>query len=416
MVLEGLHVKRETLRMVPSTSIGFDLSGLRHETPGCEERLHFNNAGAALMPEPVLDAMIGYLQLEAAIGGYEAADQESPRIRRVYDEAAALIGARPEEIALVDNATRGWQAAFWALPFEPGDRILTGRAEYISNYLAFLQLAKRRGVRIDVIPDDSDGQISVDALAAAIDKRVRLIALTHVPTNGGLVNPAAAVGSIACEAGVVFLLDACQSVGQLPLDVTQLGCDILAATGRKYLRGPRGTGFLFVRHDLADRLEPAMVDVRGARWLDRDRYELAADARRFETWEMNYAAIIGLGEAIAYARRLKVDVTWLYIRDLARRLRAGLSEVPDLSLHDKGKECCGIVTFSIANRAAEEVTSVLSRQKINTSVSLAEDTLLDTSSRRLGNVVRASVHYYNTVEEVDRFVQSTNQIATTRLN
>jgi len=260
-----------------------DLSRLRAETPGVANRIHLNNAGAALMPDPVIAAIKDHIDLEAAIGGYEAKDQEAARIEGVYDSIARLIGASREEIALVENATVGWDLVFYAFDFEPGDRILTARAEYAANYIAYLQVAKRTGAVIEAIPDDGDGVLDPAALEAMIDDRVKLISITWIPTNGGLVNPAAEVGRIARARGVPYLLDACQAVGQMPVDVDALGCDFLSATGRKFLRGPRGTGFLYVRRAALAGLEPPMIDHFGATWTGPESYTLRDDARRFET-------------------------------------------------------------------------------------------------------------------------------------
>src|SRR5260370_7479071 len=118
----------------------FDLRRARQDTRGCEHVLHFNNAGSSLMPEPVLDATIGHLQLEAQIGGYEAAEQAEHAIERVYDAAAALINCSREEIAVIENATRAWDMAFYSIPFQPGDRILPSLPEYPSHYIPFLQI------------------------------------------------------------------------------------------------------------------------------------------------------------------------------------------------------------------------------------------------------------------------------------
>src|SRR5215472_1951613 len=241
--------------------MAFDLARAREETHGCRYVTHFNNAGASLMPQPVLDAVIAHLWLEAEMGGYEAEEQSHERIESVYDAVARLLHCHRDEVALIENATRAWDMAFYALPFKAGDRILTTQVEYASNYIAFLQCARKTGAIIDVIPNDDSGCISLEALQNALDEHVKLIAITHVPTNSGLVNPAADVGKIARAAGIPYLLDACQSVGQMPIDVEAIGCDMLSATGRKYLRGPRGTGFLYVRRELMSQLEPPLLDL-----------------------------------------------------------------------------------------------------------------------------------------------------------
>jgi cysteine desulfurase / selenocysteine lyase len=383
--------------------MAIDVQRARRETPGCENVLHFNNAGAALMPQPVLHAAIGHLQLEALVGGYEAAAQAYEAVEHVYDAAATLVGCHRDEIAIVENATRAWDMAFYAVPLGPGDRILTAMAEYASNYIAFLQVVRKTGAVVEVIPNDASGQLSIDALRHAIDDRVKLIAITHVPTNGGLVNPAAAVGQVAREAGVMYLLDACQSIGQLPIDVEAIGCDMLSATGRKYLRGPRGTGFLYVRRQILSRLEPPFLDLHAAQWVADDRFEIRPDARRFENWETYYAGKIGLGVAIDYALQWGIEAIWARIKRLADELRQQLSAIAGVTVRDEGVERCGIVSFTVAGRDADAVQRRLAKARINVSVSRVSSTRLDMEARDLPDLVRASVHYYNTGEEIERF-------------
>jgi cysteine desulfurase/selenocysteine lyase len=383
--------------------MAIDVLKARRETPGCENVLHFNNAGAALMPQPVLHATVGHLQLEALIGGYEAAAQAHAAVEHVYDAAARLLGCQRQEIAIVENATRAWDMAFYAVPLKPGDRILTAVAEYASNYIAFLQVARKTGAVIDVIPNDASGQLSVEALRQAIDERVKLIAITHVPTNGGLVNPAAAVGRVAREAGVLYLLDACQSVGQMPVDVEAIGCDMLSATGRKFLRGPRGTGLLYVRQASLERLEPPFLDLHAAQWVAPDRFEMRPDARRFENWEAYYAGKIGLGVAIDYALHWGLEAIWARVSRLAEDLRQQLGAIEGVTVRDLGVERCGLVSFDVAGMEADEVQRLLSSERINVSVSRPPSTRLDMEARGLRDLVRASVHYYNTEEEVTRF-------------
>ncbi|ALV33126.1 aminotransferase class V-fold PLP-dependent enzyme [Streptomyces sp. CdTB01] len=388
-----------------------EVARARADTPGCAKVAHFNNAGAALMPRQVIDASVRHLRLEADMGGYEAAAHADDDIEAVYDSAARLLGCDRDEIALLDNATRAWDMAFYGVPFRPGDRVLTSMAEYGSNFIAYLQVAERYGVQVDVVPNDEHGQISVDALRELVDERVRVISVTHVPTNGGLVNPAAEVGKIAREAGALYLLDACQSVGQLAVDVREIGCDLLSATGRKYLRGPRGTGLLYVRRAVLDRLIPPVLDLHAATWTARDRYEMRPDARRFETWEANYAAQLGLGAAIDHALGWGLPRIQARVTRLAATLREQLTEIPGVRVHDLGLRRCGITTFTLDGVAADRVRSALAAQGINVSVSRTASTRLDMDDRGLGEVVRASVHYYNTQEEITALTQAVRSCA-----
>ncbi|WP_254508601.1 aminotransferase class V-fold PLP-dependent enzyme [Anatilimnocola floriformis] len=387
------------------------LKRARSETPGCNQVLHFNNAGSSLMPEPVIEAMLDHLELEARIGGYEAAAQEDARLERFYDVTAQLLNCGRDEIAFVENATRAWDMAFYAIPFQPGDRILTAQAEYASNYIAYLQVARKTGAKVDVIPNDDHGQICVEQLKAMLDERVKLIAITHVPTNGGLVNPAAEIGAIARSAGILYLLDACQSVGQLPVDVQKIGCDFLSATGRKFLRGPRGTGILYVRREVCQQLEPPFLDLHSATWTAHDQYVIRPDARRFENWEMNLAGKLGLAAAVEYALAWGLETIAERIQLLATKLRDGLKQVAGATVLDLGRQRCGIVSFCLAGVSGNDVKKRLARQQINVSVSPQRFTLLDMQQRQLEHVVRASVHYYNTEQEIERFLQVLRTIA-----
>jgi len=389
-----------------------DIDALRADTPGCAHGIHFNNAGAALMPEPVLKACRDHLTQEATHGGYEAAAGAEATLEDTYDAVAALLQCHRDEVAIMENATRAWDMAFYSLSFDEGDRILTSEASYASNYLAFLQQARRTGAVIDVIPRNDAGSVDLHALEDRIDDRTALIALTHVPTNNGLVNPAVEVGRLARAAGVPFLLDACQSAGQLPLDVDAIGCDMLSATSRKYLRGPRGMGFLYVRQALIETMEPPIIDLHAATWTGPDTYTLRADARRFETWEKNYAAQLGMRAAIRYALDLGLEAIRDVVQERAARLRELLADVPAVTVRDTGAVQSGIVTFTVNGHPAAEVQQALRAQRIKVSVSPPSSTLLDATRRSLPPLVRASVHYYNTDDELGTLQQALLSLTT----
>ncbi len=387
-----------------------DVARARKETPGCTNVVHFNNAGAALPPAAVTDAVIEHLRLEERIGGYEAAAAASPAVTKVYDAIARLIGCQAREVAVVENATRAWDMAFYAMRFRPGDRILTARTEYASNVIAFLQVAARTGAQIEVVDNDEYGQLSVEDLRRRLDDDVKLVAITHVPTQSGLVNPAAQIGQLTRAAGVPFLLDACQSVGQMTVDVDEIGCDMLSATGRKFLRGPRGTGFLYVSDRLIGQLEPPFLDLHAATWTGDRAYEIRPDARRFENWETNYAAKIGLGVAVDYALDWGMQAIEERVTALAGRLRHRLAELPSVTVQDQGERRCGIVTFTVDDVVAEDVQARLAAVGINTSVSAVDSARFDLAARGLPAVIRASVHYYNTDDEIDRLYETLSRL------
>jgi cysteine desulfurase/selenocysteine lyase len=383
--------------------MGIDLSAVRADTPACENLLHFNNAGASLIPQPVYEAVIAHLNLEQRIGGYEAEDAASDTLADFYDAIAELLSCERDEIAYVENATRAWDMAFYSLPLEAGDQILTHSSEYASNYLAYLQQVRRRGLEVDVVPSDAYGQIDVDALESMITDRTRLISLNHIPTQSGLVNPAEQVGEVASRHGIFYLLDACQSVGQMPVDVSRIKCDLLSVTGRKFLRGPRGTGFLYVRQSILDKLDPPFIDLRSGNWIDRDRFELAPGAKRFENWESYVAGRIGLTHAVRYALNIGLNNIHPRVVELAAILRAELERIEGVTVNDPGKHKCGIVTFYKQDEDAFVLADRLREHQINISVTTSASARLDSRFAEQPVFARASVHYFNSEEEVEQF-------------
>jgi selenocysteine lyase/cysteine desulfurase len=384
------------------------LARWRADTPGCAHRIHLNSAGAALMPKSVVDAVTAHLQREMDCGGYESSDAADATVAEAYEHLAQLVAAHTRNMAIVENATVAFFQALSAFDFKPGDVIVTTRNDYISNQLAYLSLARRCSVEVRRAADLPTGGVDPQSVRELLrDPRVRLLAVTWVPTNSGLIQPVEALGDVAEAAGVPYLVDACQAVGQIRVDVGRLRCDFLSATARKFLRGPRGIGFLYVSDRALDRGDyPLYIDMRGANWKTADTLEPVSDARRFENWEFAYSLVLGLGEAARYANRVGVDVAGGRARELATRLRGKLSALPGFRVLDRGKDLAAIVTIEVRGWHAPDVVTRLRALNINTSASMREYAVIDMDEKGAASALRASPHYYNNEDELDQLVDA----------
>lgn len=378
-----------------------EISDFRSETKGTTQRIHFNNAGSSFPPDVVLATVVDYLSEEALYGGYETEAKYQAELEKTYDLVARIINADRNEIALVESASVAWGLVFNGIDFKEGDEIITSEMEYITNLMGFLNMKKNRGVVFKVIPNDAGGNFALKVLEDTINERTKLIAITHIPSTAGGIMPIEAIGKIANKHGLLYLVDACQSAGQIPLDVKAIGCDMLSVTGRKYLRAPRGTGFLFVRKEVQDRIKLILMDSFAAEWVSETDFKIRNDARRFELYEKNRALTLGLGKAVAYAMDAGVDRIWQRIQHLANLLRNRLADIKGVTVHDFGAEKCGIVTFSVAGLESVDVKNKLAAKHINVSLAKAISTLIYMNKNHLQSIVRASVHYYNTAAEIE---------------
>jgi selenocysteine lyase/cysteine desulfurase len=389
-----------------------NLERWRADTPGCSRVIHLNNAGAALVPRVVSDAISEHLRLEQELGGYEAAESQAGALRSSYEALAGVLGCGARNIALVQNSTVAFAQALSAFDLQSGDAVLTSRSDYASNQIMYLSLARRRGVEIVRAPDAPEGGIDPEEVRKLVHRRrPALVALTWIPTNSGLVQPVKAVGRICRDAGIPYLVDACQAVGQLPIEVEEIQCDFLSATARKFLRGPRGLGFLFV----ADRMlesgaHPLLVDMHGATWSETDQFQLTPDARRFETWEFAYALVLGLGAAARYATEVGLDLAGARARELAEYARERLGALPGARVLDRGPQLCAIATAAFHGRQAKDLKLALRARGINTSSPEREDAVIDMDDKQATSALRISPHYYNTREEIDTAVEALREL------
>lgn len=380
----------------------------REDTPGIEKQIHLNNAGSALPPRQVLNAAVDYLVEEAGRGGYETAAARQSEINGMYEALGRMLNTDPGQIAWMSSATDGYNRALTSIRWQTGDVILTTINDYASNQIAFMQLRERFGVKVIRAEDDLRGGVSVDSMAELI--RVhdpKLVAVTHIPTNSGLIQPVKAIGELCENQDILYLVDACQSAGQLPLDVRKIRCDFLSATFRKFMRGPRGGGFLYVSPKVLESgLAPLVLDLHSAVWTEPDGYRMQDDAKRFELWEKPYALMVSAKAAVEYALEVGLSDIELRVRDLAGYARGKLAEIPGLKSLDKGTELGGIVTFTFPNAHFGELKDHLIAGNINLSFAPKFVAVIDLENKGAEWVGRLSPHYYNTREEVDTAVES----------
>ena len=376
----------------------------RSDTPGCTDRIHMNNAGAALPPAIVIQTMLDYLAEEAREGGYALADAKAQEIKGFYTSIAKLLNTRPSNIAFMSSATDAYVQALLSIPFQAGDVILTTDDDYVANQIAFLSLQKRLGVKVVRAANNSEGDLEVSGFERLVKKhQPKLVAVTHIPTNSGLVQPIEAIGEICQLEGMLYLVDACQSVGQLPLDVKKIGCDFLCGTGRKFLRGPRGTGFLYVSDNVLEKgMEPLCLDMVGVHWKTADVYELLPGAARFERWERNYGLLLGLKAAVDYALDIGLATIQNRAYALATQLRTGLQDLPGAMVLDRGSELCGIVTTYFPSQQPAMLKAKLAERCINSAFATRQNALIDFDKKGVEWAIRLSPHYYNTENEIEQ--------------
>lgn len=389
-----------------------NLDKIRGETPGCEQRIHLNSAGASLMPETVIEAVKSHFNLEASIGGYEAESEAADEIAMAYEHVSKLLGTTTFNIAFSEHATASFVAAISSVRFAPGSVLLTTLNDYVSNQIQYLALAQRFGVEVVRAPEALEGGVDLTAMEALIHRlRPKLVAVTHIPTNSGLVQNVEAIGAMCRAEDILYLVDGCQSIGQMPVDVETIGCDYFSATARKYLRGPRGAGFLYVSDRvLASGYEPLFPDLRGADWIAPDVYQPAPDAKRFETWEFAWGLVRGTGEAARYALELGLEP----IRDrawkLAAHLRKLLSDHDRVKVLDRGAVLGATVTASVDGWAPANLVRELRARGINTTGQARIDAIIDYAEKGIDGSLRISPHYFNTEEELSTFVNALDEI------
>lgn len=391
-----------------------DIDKVRKDTPNCLEKIFLNSAGASLMPTVVTETMMSYLQEEARVGGYKIglSCQVQEAIHQFHVEVGKLLNCESRNVAYVSSATDGYAQALASIPWENGDVIITTDDDYISNHAQFWRLKKMHGITLMRVSNTNEGDIDLKHLARMVEQhKPRLVSVTHIPTNTGKVLDVYGVGGICGTHDILYIVDACQSAGQMPLDVVKMRCDFLVASGRKFLRGPRGTGFLYASDRVLERgYAPLRIDSRGAVWESDDQFSLRDSALRYELWEQSYANYLGFAAAIRYANEIGLDVIERYNATLLRSLRTSLSSMANVRLLDHGDRLGSICTFNIEGKSQQEIQLALDANEVYYSISSRESALIDFDKKGLAWAIRLSPHYFNTVADMENACQIVSKI------
>lgn len=380
-----------------------NIEQIRRDTPSCNDRIFMNSAGASLSPHIVIDVIKEYLDEEQVDGGYKVADLRTADIVKFYEALGHFLNCSADNVGFAYNATDAYARALSCIPFRTGDVVLTTDDDYVSNHIALFSLQKRFGIRLVKVDNLANGDLNLQDFEDKIRKeKPALVSVTHIPTNSGKIQPVEEVGALCRKYDTWYLVDACQSVGQIPVDVQAIGCDFLTATGRKFMRGPRGTGFIYASDKVLDAgLEPLFIDMRGADWTSPDSYTPNKGARIFELFEIPYALLLGLTEAVKYVNRIGIHDIYAYNNKLSSRLRENLGLTPNLRLTDEGSRLSNIVTFHVTGIQPEKITQALDREKVYYSVSRKKNAFIDFDKKGIDWAIRLSPHYFNTMEEIE---------------
>lgn len=380
---------------------------IRSQTKGLDGKLFFNSAGSSLMQDQVVELMQDYLEQERMEGGYNTASKNEKSIRNSYTQVAKLLCTNERNIAFTTSAGDSYSQALYSIPFVENDVIITTNNDYVSNQLAFISLQKKYNIQIVRVNDlPSAGMDVQDCIKKIQDLNPKLVAITHIPTSSGLVQDIYGISEACKTSNAYYLIDACQTLGQMKIEVTDLHCDFLTATGRKFMRGPRGSGFLYVSDRvLSEGLAPLFLDQGGANWTEEFGFQLLDSAHRFERWEKNYGAIIGLGKATELINEIGISNIESRNLELQTVLRNELANLPNIHCTDVGNKLCNIITFTSADGTIDKIEALFALHNVSYSVSGNNSALIDFKKRNLTQVIRLSPHYFNTEVEIKSLIE-----------
>ncbi len=384
-----------------------DLAQVRAEIPALDNVTYLNTGTFGPLPRVVAQAVRDAYDKIEAQGTYTPTifhDLELAGFETTRQKVATLLNVSPEEIALTRNVSDGINIVAHGMDWQPSDEVIISDQEHPSGATPWINLVERRAITLRILKLVEDEEEILERFAALISPHTRLASLSHVTTLTGLRLPAARLSQIAHDAGIPILIDGAHAEGQFAVDVQGIGCDFYAACGHKWLLAPQGTGFFYIRREMQERIRPDWLGWGIEHEFHRKAmtYQLAPDARRYESSTRAWPLFIALGQAIDFINTVGLDEIAARVRPFAASLKTRLAQIPRVRVHSPmhAGMSTGLVTFEILGREPEALMNELwSRHHIVT------------NWVRDLNAVRVSVAFFTSGEELDQLLKAIEEIA-----
>lgn len=369
--------------------------------------INFNNAGSSKNSNKVIKTIIAYLEEEQKLGGYLAAKLNRPKILNFYRVFSKLIKCKKSEISFLPSSTYGWNFFLNSISFKKNDNVIIFENEYGNN---FISLLKKKNLKIKVSKLSHDGQVCFESLKENIDRNTKLVSVCHISSQCGNLIDVQKVGKIVKEINrnTLFLVDACQSIGQIDINVRKINCDVMIGSGRKYLRGPRGTGFIFIKDDLKKNLSPIISDSFSCKIVNMKK--IIYKKNYFETFEYSPALLLGLTEAIENIHSIGIKKIQKKIKKLSLYFRLKVRKLNGVIIFENECLISGINTIIINGFSTKEVLDYLLKKKILCSISDNKTSYHFFKTRKRKSLLRLSFHYYNDFKEIDFLIKTIEEL------
>jgi len=385
---------------------------IRSDFPILKDLIYLDSASTSLTPKQVVEAMNEYYyryNANVGRGAYRIAIESGEKVEEIRGKIAKFINAEDEEIIFTKNTTEAINTVANGLNFEKGDNICVSNMEHHSNLIPWLNL-KQIGVEVNIVEANSEGVVENSEIEKHVDDRTKLVAINHISNSLGSIQDIETIEKIAHENNSLFLVDGAQSLGHTKIDVERINADFMACPGHKGLLGPVGTGFLFLKEDIANDLKPTNLGGGTITNVNGHDFTLENIPHRFEGGTQNISGIIGLGRAIDYINNIKVSNIEKHCSNLTKKIWELFLNIEGLTLYGTPKNTHSIVSFNIegvnpydASKILDETGNICVRSGFHCAIPGINHLNAD-------GTVRVSVHYYNNMSDIEKLAKLTEEI------